>query len=201
MRILNSFPFSAVMLTLGLLLLVLTNGLAQKNSLELGWYIAPGFNTFEKSELGANNKFSTGVFYHIYSNEVFGFGAGADYHQLHLKVNRRVGLEEKFNFLKFPVWGSININSFSKSKTQIYFVAGIAYGNLLNAEKAAVVYNLNGLKRNHFFVNTGLELKRPLSENFQFTLGTHLDITNIYEERYGRVYSFQIVFGVGRTWK
>jgi hypothetical protein len=188
-------------LTLGLLLFFLTNCLAQKDKLELGWYIAPSFSFYEKSDIGSNNKFSTGIFYNVYSTKVFGFGAGVDYHQLNLNVAGRVGQQNKFNFLKFPVWTSINTNYYSSAKTRTYFLLGMAYGNLLNAESARVAYNLKGLKQNHFFVNIGLQLKRPLNEAYQFTLGTHLELTNIYDVRYGNIYSFQVVFGVGRIWK
>jgi hypothetical protein len=188
-------------LTFGILLFFLTNGLAQKDKFELGVYIAPSFSFYEKSDVGSNNKFATGFYYNAYSNKLFGFGAGVDYHQLNLNVKRRIGQENKFNFLKFPVWARFNTNYHSSAITRAYFLAGAAYGNLLNVESATDLYNLKGLKQNHFFINFGLQLKRPLNEDYQFTLGTHLDVTNIYDTRYGYIYSFQVVFGVGRIWK
>ena len=100
--------------------------------------------------------------------------------------------------IKTPVWASFKLNPASEGKSKAYLIVGYSFGKILFADAAELDYNLTGLVDRVHFGRIGLESRTRLGEEYQFTIGQHLDFTNIYDRRYGRILDYQIVIRIGR---
>ena len=181
-------------------LLFSTLSFSQQDLFEYGISTFPSLTFAWKLPKEPSVSFSGGAFcnYNISTN--FGIGGALEYKQLNLKQKRFSDRTERnlFEMIKIPVWTSIRLNRNSEGASQAYLILGYSIGKILFSDAAEIEYSLTGLVDRVHFGKIGLESRIRLSENHQFTIGQHVDFTNIYDRRYGRIIDFQIVIRIGK---
>ena len=130
----------------------------------------------------------------------FGIGAALEYKQFNLKQKQFTGRTSRnlLEIIKTPIWASIRLNPKSQGKSKSYLILGYSFGKILFSNAAEIEYNLTGLVDRVHFGKIGLESRIRLGDKHQFTIGQHLDFTNIYDRRYGNILDWQLVIRVGK---
>lgn len=185
---------------------------SQKGLLEYGWSVSPALTFAQKKEQPPVVGFSTGPYAHFQFSRRIGAGAALAWQEL--RVNTlvygncgddfffeicEISARHKFQIVQFPVWVSVNLNYHADAKWKMNFIAGYTYGKLLKARQKEADYRLPGLVDDIHFGTVGLECKRKiLKEKYVLTLGSHFEVTNIYDQQYGELNTLKAVFRIGR---
>ena len=187
-------------LIISLILLFSTLGIGQKDQFEYGISTFPSLTFAWNLPKEPSASFSGGVFCNYNISNLLGIGGALEYKQFNLKQKQFLGRTSRnlFEIVKFPVWASVNLNPKSEGKPKSYLIIGYSFGKILFSDAAEFEYNLTGLVDRVHFGKIGLESRILLGDKHQFTIGQHLDFTNIYDNRYGRIVDFQIVIRIGR---
>ncbi len=187
-------------LIISLILLFSTLGFGQADQFEYGISTFPSLTFAWNLPKEPSVSFSGGVFCNYNISNRFGIGGALEYKQFNLKQKQFSDRTSRnlFEIIKFPIWASINLNAKSEGKSKSYLIIGYSFGKILFSDAAEFEYNLIGLVDRVHFGKIGLESRTLLGDKYQFTIGQHLDFTNIYNNRYGNIVDFQIVIRIGR---
>lgn len=175
---------------------------AQKGQVEYGISLSPSLVSNQNFERSPAANYSVGLFANYNLTNRIGLAAGLEYQQLNLNTVIcdfpnpfpfpifdlcDTPSVDAFNFTRFPLWTSINLNDNVQAKNQFYLILGYAFGKINNVKDATEFYQLPGLVSGVHFGKFGLEAKRKINERMQITGGIHLDVTNIYDNKYGEI--------------
>lgn len=178
---------------------------------ELGIVYAPMFTKSQKFDRGFAFNFSTGIYgkYRILSS--IGVGVGIDYQRQNINSIVLVNCDplgnlslcehpsqDKFELIKIPIWLSFNMNNKPKPKLGVDLIAGYGFGKLLNAKQKEKQYSLHALVDNLHYAMIGFELQKRILNKLKLTIGSHVEVTSIYEKRYGNIDNVKIVFRLSK---
>jgi hypothetical protein len=190
---------------------------SQKGLFEYGWSISPALTFAQKKEQPPAMGFSTGPYAHFQFSKRIGIGSAVAWQQLQINTLEYGRCESdpwdldfflsiceaparhEFQIVQVPVWMSLNLDFHAEAKWKMNFIAGYTYGKLLQARQKEADYRLHGLVDDIHFGTVGLECKRKvLKEKYVLTLGSHFEVTNIYDQQYGELNTLKAVFRIGR---
>lgn len=193
-------------------LFLLTNTHAQKGQLEYGLSLSPSLVFNQSFERPPAANYSVGLFLNYNVTNRIGIAGGIEYQQMNLNTLvcvpdnsfpvffpfcEEIPSVDAFQFTRFPVWTSINLNDNLEAKSQFFLILGYALGKITDANDVEEQYNLPGLVNTTHFGKIGLEMKREINERMQITGGVHLDMTNIYDEKYGEINMLGLILRFG----
>ncbi|MGK0364390.1 MAG: hypothetical protein ACI85O_001447 [Saprospiraceae bacterium] len=186
---------------------------AQKGQLEYGISLSPSLVFNESFDRSPAANYSVGLFFNYNVTNRIGIAGGIEYQQMNLNtlicVPNNIGFPNFFPFCdeipsvdafqltKFPLWTRINLNDNMQAKSQFFLILGYALGKINDAKNSEEFYNLPGLVSTVHFGKIGLETKRKVNERMQITGGLHLDMTNIYDAKYGQVNMLGLILRFG----
>ncbi|MFK7776435.1 MAG: hypothetical protein AB8F94_30210 [Saprospiraceae bacterium] len=187
-------------LVISFTLLFSTFSFSQQDLFEYGISTFPSLTFAWELPKEPSVSFSGGVFCNYNISDRFGIGGSLEYKQLNLKQKQFSDRTSRnlFEIIKTPVWMSINLNPKSTGKSKSYLIIGYSFGKILFSDAAEREYNLTDLVDRVHFGKIGLESRIRLGDEHQFTIGQHLDFTNIYDRRYGNIFDYQIVIRIGK---
>lgn len=176
---------------------------------EFGITYSPTFTNNQRYDRPPAFNYSGGIYTKYPINNKLGVGVGVEFQKQNLNTTRWVNCDpsgqpffcessgqDKFDVVKIPVWINYNLNDQPAPEIKADFIGGYGYGKLLNSEEKMIAYRLHGLIDNLHFAIVGIEFQRRIAEHLKLTIGSHLEITNIYNERYGPIQNFKIVLRV-----
>ena len=193
-------------------LLLFTKTHAQKGQLEYGISLSPSLVSNQNFERSPAANYSVGLFLNYNVTNRIGIAGGIEYQQINLNTLVCVSNNsfpnffpfcdeipsvDAFQFTRFPLWTSINLNDNLEAKSQFFLVLGYALGSINSVDDAREFYQLPGLVSRVHFGKIGLEIKRKINERMQMTGGVHLDMTNIYDEKYGEINMLGLILRLG----
>ncbi len=180
---------------------------AQKRQVEYGVSLSPSLVSIQKFKRSPAVNYSIGLFINYNVTNRIGIAAAIEYQQMNLNtiicdpfsLTRPCNTPsvDAFNLTRFPVWTSINLNDNMQKKSQFFLVLGYAFSTINSVDDVSEFYQLPGLIRGVHFGKMGLELKRKINERMQFTGGVHLDMTNIYDAKYGEINMLGLMLRIG----
>ena len=183
----------------------------QKSQIEIGITYSPTFTNSQKYERSYALNFSTGIFgkYQVFKR--FGIGIGIEYQKQNINTIELVNCDplghpffcespsqDKFEIAKIPIWMNLNLNYKSIPKIKTNLIGGYGFGKLLNSKEKETEYRLHGLIDNLYFGLIGIEFQKEIIKNIKLTLGSHLEITNIYDDEYGEIQNIKIVLRISK---
>lgn len=178
---------------------------------EIGISYSPTFTNSLKYDRGPAFNFAFGAFTRYQTFKKLGISIGVDYQRQNINTTQLVNCDplghpffcespsqDKFKIIKFPVWLSFNMNYKSNPKLKADLIGGYAFGKLLNPNRKETEYRLHGLINNLHFGIIGIEFQRRIVNDIKLTLGSHLEITNIYDKRYGEIQNIKILLRISK---
>ncbi|MDA9773688.1 hypothetical protein N9B82_01915 [Saprospiraceae bacterium] len=153
---------------------------------------------------------SLGIFTKLKLRPKVALGIGLEYQEQNLNVTRlmdvtgykdieAVKIQDQFKVVRTPIWASLDVTYKAKSKFKTDLIGGYALGRLLNANDKEKQYNLHDLIDILHYGFLGVEFHRELYNQCRFTMGTHLEFTNIYDQRYGEISNLKIVLRISKS--
>lgn len=140
-------------------------------------------------------------------------GTGVEYQQLFINTTKlvarnpiyptflmEVDSQDKFKVVKIPVWLSYNLNYKLDAKVRYNFIFGYSLGHMLNAREKEYAHRLDGLRSDVHYGFFCIETNKRVSQNIKVSLGGHMEITDIYNKRYGVIHNLKIVLRVTRLY-
>lgn len=188
---------------------------AQKGQLEYGVGLSPSLVNNQNFDRAPAANFAIGLFANYNFTQRVSIGGAIEYQQMNLNtticdftivlpissiIDERVcniPSQDAFQLTRFPLWLSINLNDDQTTPWQSHLILGYAFGKLNNAKDAEELYGLPGLRDNVHFGKLGLEFKKVLNTRVQMTLGSHLNFTNLYDDKYGNIQALEFVLRFG----
>ena len=183
---------------------------AQKGQVEYGISLGPSIVSNQKFERSPAANYSVGLFANYNLTNRIAIAGAIEYQQMNLNTVIcnpfivfptfsvcDVPSVDAFQLTRFPVWASVNLNDNIESKPQLFLILGYVFSTINSVEDAREFYQLPGLRSRTNFGKIGLELKRKINERMQLTGGIHLDMTNIYDEKYGDINMLGLVLRLG----
>ena len=179
-----------------LAIFLLTRIYAQKGQVEYGISLSPSLVSNQNFDRSSAANYSVGLFINYNVTNRIGMAGGIEHQQMNLNTvicnsffteSCDIPSLDALQLTRFPFWTSVNLNDNMEAKSQFFLILGYALGTINSVEDAREFYQLPGLMKRAHFGKIGLEMKRKFNERMQITGGVHLDITNIYDEKYGEI--------------
>lgn len=199
-----------LLLTFGLLILAF-QFFGQMRNVKFGVSYSPILTYNYTYERAPASNSSAGIFAFIDLTNRFGIGIGGEYQSQNLNTIAlwncdlignvtlcKVDSKDKFDVVKLPFWGSLNLNNNQQSKIKTNLIGGYAFGKLLNADQKEEDYHLKDLVDNLHYGFIGVEFKGEIRNKIQLTVGPHLEFTNIYDKKYGEIQNLKLVIRISK---
>jgi hypothetical protein len=183
----------------------------QKRQFEIGITYNHIFTKNQKYDRNPATNFSTGIFGKYQIIKRLGIGIGVEYQTQHINTIELINCDpsgfpffcespsqDKFEIAKIPIWVNLNLNYKSNPKIKTDLIGGYGFGKLLNSKEKETEYRLHGLIDNLHFGLIGIEFQKEIIKNIKLTLGSHLEITNIYDDEYGEIQNIKIVLRISK---
>ena len=196
---------------LSILALGVFGQLNEERQIEIGITYKQIFTKNQKYDRSPATNFSIGFFGEYQIIKKLGVGIGVEYETQNINTVELVNCDpsgfpffceapsqDKFEIVKIPLWMSLNLNYKSNPKIKTDLIGGYGFGKLLNSREKETEYRLHGLIDNLHFGLVGIEFQKEIIKNFKITLGSHLEITNIYDDEYGEIQNIKIVLRVSK---
>ncbi|HYV95714.1 MAG TPA: hypothetical protein VE978_28340 [Chitinophagales bacterium] len=195
------------------LMMVSSTAASQNSSNYFG--ISSGLNLVYSDQYPeASSSFCAGVFYeHLFHSGKWGLQAGVNYLPVTLKetkfecpwepwfCNFPDKQLDRFQIIEFPVSLKWNLKVNKNLKHDFFIMPGYSFGFIAdtseinfkdgNREKSSIP-GLTGLVKTVHFATLGFEYARPITSMVDISINSIFKITNIYDEKYGYIYSMEI---------
>ncbi len=196
---------------IGIIAIVSTNCYSQKYQVEYGLNFNPSLTLTEKYKRPPAFNYAAGLYMSINLSKRIELGGSLNYRQLNLNTELNVDCDpsegvtlcvvpsqDEFRIISIPTWLSIDMNYTSEPRIKPFLVIGYSFGKLIDHSGTESNYQLWGLKDNVHSGFFGVDWKAKLTNQYQITFGSHIDVTNIYNARYGDIYNLKFVVRIGR---
>lgn len=200
-----------ITIVLSILTLGVYGQVNQERQIEIGITYNQIFTNNQKYDRSPATNFSIGVFGEYQIIKKLGVGIGVEYQTQNINTVQLINCDsfgfpffceapsqDKFEFAKIPIWMNLDLNYKSNSKIKIDLIVGYGLGKLLDSRKKEIEYKLHGLIDNLHFGLIGIEFQKEIIKNIKLTLGSHLEITNIYDDEYGEIQNIKIVLRISK---
>lgn len=196
--------------------LIFTQIQAQKGQIEYGLSLSPSLVSNQNFERSPAANYAVGIFINYNITNRVSIAGSVEYQQMNLNtticedfiffpttssiINRNfcnTQSQDAFQITRLPVWTSIGLNDDLTTPWQSHLILGYAFGTINNASDAEELYNLPGLTKNMHFGKIGFEVKKVLNTRMQMTLGSHVNFTNLYDDKYGNIQALEFVLRFG----
>lgn len=194
-----------------LLCFFLSSVQAQQSVFEYGFSLKPTLTVNQAQRRSPSFSYSVGPFLMYHLSPSFGLGAGVVFNQLTLNTWSQVNSDpignhffqdvpdqENFQAVQFPLWFSFCLSPKPEAPVKAYFVGGYTFGKLLDRAEKETEYRLWGLEGNLHSGMVGLEFRKALMRKVCLSLGSHLNLTNIYDQAYGSITNLQFILRLSR---
>jgi len=178
---------------------------------EFGIAFSPTLTFSQRFDRTPALNYSTGIYTKYQFLKKLGIGVGFNYQTQIINTTAYVNcdpignlsiceapFQNKFDLIQIPVWLSLNMNYKSNPKVRADLIGGYGFGKLLYSMDREKAYGLWDLVDNLHFGMVGIEFQRKILGDVKLTLGSHLEVTNIYNKRYGDIQNVKIVLRVSK---